>query len=91
MSGKKIKPSEPVTLPAVQEDWKPMIPDSARMVIYIISGVGTPLVGLIYQVLAIYGVVTMDIALQVSAVFATFFAAISGMFGIAHFTSSRKQ
>lgn len=71
------------------DGYKPTIPDNIRLAVYLASGVGTPLVALVYQMLAVYGIVTADLAVQVITIVATFFGTIAGLFGISHFTKSK--
>lgn len=73
----------------VTDGFKPTIPDNIRLAVYLASGIGTPLVALIYQMLAVYGIVTADLAVQVITIVATFFGTIAGLFGISHFTKSK--
>lgn len=72
------------------DGWKPTIPDNLRLAVYLLAGVGTPTVALVYQMLAVYGVVTADLAVQVITIVATFFGTVAGLFGLSHFTQSKK-
>lgn len=72
------------------DGWKPTIPDQARLAVYLLAGIGTPTVALVYQLLAVYGVVSTDLAVQVITIVATFFGTIAGLFGLSHFTQSKK-
>lgn len=73
----------------IADGWKPTIPDNIRLIVYLASGIGTPLVTLVYQLLAVYGIVPTDLAIQVIAVVASFFGTVAGLFGISHFTRSK--
>lgn len=67
------------------DGWKPTIPDSYRLVAYLLGGIGTPVVAMIYQMLAVYGVVTADLAVQVIAIIGTCLGSIAGLLGVSHF------
>lgn len=67
------------------DGWKPTIPDTYRLVAYLLSGIGTPVVAMIYQMLAVYGVVTADLAVQVIAIIGTCLGSIAGLLGVSHF------
>lgn len=69
----------------IVDGWKPTLPDNLRLVVYLLAGIGTPTVALIYQLLAVYGVVSADLAVQVITIVATFFGTIAGLFGLSHF------
>ena len=70
--------------------WKPTIPDQVRLVVYLLAGIGTPTVTLVYQLLAVYGFVEVNLAVQVISIVGTFFGTIAGLFGLSHFTQSKK-
>lgn len=75
----------------VTEGWKPTVPDQVRLAVYLVASVGTPLITLVMSLLAIFGVIAAEQAIQVITVFGTFFGTIAGVFGISHFTRSNTK
>ena len=73
----------------VTDGWKPTIPDKYRLVAYLASGIGTPLVTVVFQLLAVFGVIDASLAVQVIATVAAFFGTVAGLFGVSHFTRSK--
>lgn len=73
----------------VSDGWKPTIPDKYRLVAYLASGIGTPLVTVVFQLLAVFGVIDASLAVQVIATVAAFFGTVAGLFGVSHFTRSK--
>jgi len=69
--------------------WKPVIPDAWRLTVYLVAGIGTPLVTVITQLLALFGVISTDLAIQVITVVGAFFGTVAGWMGVSHFTSSK--
>jgi hypothetical protein len=66
-------------------DWKPIVPDGIRKWVYY-SAVGVPAVTtLTTQLLAVYGYMDPELAMQTLAIVTSFFATICGALGIAHF------
>lgn len=65
---------------------KPIIPGNIRLTIYLISGIGTPLITLVLTVLGIIGIIDAKVGVEITAAFAAFFGGVAGLFGISHFT-----
>lgn len=73
----------------MNEEWKPVIADRVRLAVYVLSGVGTPLATVTFQVLALTGVIDAGLAVQAIAIFAGFFGTVAGVFGVSHFTRTK--
>ena len=69
--------------------WKPVIPDTWRLFVYLSAGLGVPAVTLICQLLALFHYIDAALAIQIITVVGTFFGAVAGLFGVSHFTRSK--
>ncbi len=85
LSPEELKALQDAGALQIVDGWKPTLPDNLRLAVYLLAGVGTPTVALIYQLLAVYGIVSADLAVQVITIVATFFGTIAGLFGLSHF------
>jgi len=90
LSADELKALQEAGALMIVNGWKPTIPDQVRLVVYLLAGIGTPTVTLVYQLLAVYGVVAPNLAIQVITIVGTFFGTIAGLFGLSHFTQSKK-
>ena len=71
------------------DGWKPQIPDIIRKIVYYASIIVPAITIMVTTLLAVYGVMDANLAIQTSAVISAFFATIAGALGVAHFTRSK--